>query len=271
MNYQTFEPTKNLNPFVKCYWILESPKDENPERQKIVPDGCMEMIFHYGDLYKQHLSSEKSIIQPRSFVFGQLSEPLEIEPTGKIGIFAVRFHPDGFIPFSNQPIKNLENKANDLEHIFGDLALELSKKIINSKTTTERIAIIEDFLMKYLANTETIDRVIKISLETMLNVNGQLTVNNLTDQIKVDTRKLQRKFASTIGLSPKQLAKIFRLQAALKKLSSDQKTKLVTAAHDSEYYDQSHFIKDFKEFTGQTPKEFYGENFKMSLLFSEKD
>ncbi|WP_354066851.1 DUF6597 domain-containing transcriptional factor [Chryseobacterium limigenitum] len=58
----------------------------------------MEMIFHYGDLYKQYTGRGKSIIQPRCLIIGQLTKPLEIEPTGRTGIFSVRFHPYVFFP-----------------------------------------------------------------------------------------------------------------------------------------------------------------------------
>src|SRR5690606_32836910 len=107
MNYQTFEPSSELSSCIKCFWTLESPREENPERQTIVADGCIEMIFHYGDLYKQYLDATNSIIQPRCFVIGQLTQPLEIEPTGETKIFSVRFHPEGFTPFATIPIKEL--------------------------------------------------------------------------------------------------------------------------------------------------------------------
>ncbi|MBL7882399.1 MAG: AraC family transcriptional regulator [Chryseobacterium gambrini] len=80
-----------------------------------------------------------------------------------------------------------------------------------------------------------------------------------------------RKFSSAIGLSPKQLSRTIRLQAALKMLLNDQFSNLVELAYENEYYDQAHFIKDFKEFTGSTPKEFYGTHLKMSSLFYGTD
>ncbi|WP_420197278.1 DUF6597 domain-containing transcriptional factor [Chryseobacterium camelliae] len=67
MHYQTFEPSNELSAIVKCYWTLESP-DNITDRQIVVPDGCMEMIFHYGDLYKQYLENGEVIIQLRCFV-----------------------------------------------------------------------------------------------------------------------------------------------------------------------------------------------------------
>jgi putative component of toxin-antitoxin plasmid stabilization module len=105
MNYQTFVPSADLNTFVKCYWTLEALAEANPGKQRIVPDGCMEMIFHYGDYYKQYREDGSFLVQPRCFVFGQITQPLDIEPTGTTGIFSVRFFPDGFTPFTTLPLQ----------------------------------------------------------------------------------------------------------------------------------------------------------------------
>ncbi len=270
MNYQTFEPSENLSRFVKCYWTLESPEEKNPQKQTIVPDGCIEMIFHYRDLYKQYQEGN-SIIQPRCFVIGQLTRPLEIEPIGETGIFSVRLHPDGFLPFSTIPIKELENTSVSLENLFGKEGQEIEQSILKASSTSERIKHIETFLLNRLANTETVDRIVKSTVETILTVNGQLSINEISKQTNINRRKLERKFSLTIGLSPKQLSKTIRLQATLKMLLNKKFTSLTALAYESEYYDQAHFIKDFKEFTGFTPKEFYGESLKMSSHFYGTD
>jgi len=271
MNYQTFEPSKNLNILIKCYWTLESPKEENPQKQIIVPDGCMEMIFHCGDLYKQYIENGNSIIQPRCFVIGQLTQPLEIEPTGETSIFSVRFHPEGFFPFATIPIKKMENTAVSLEELFDKDGQEIEQKILDTSSTSERINLIETFLLNRLADTETIDRMIKSTVNTILTANGQLSIDELSKQIKINRRQLERKFSSAVGLSPKQLSKTVRLQATLKMLLTGQFTSLTALAYQGEYYDQAHFIKDFKEFTGLTPKEFYGNRLKMSSLLYGTD
>jgi AraC-like DNA-binding protein len=271
MNYHTFEPVNDLSAFVKCYWTLESPKEEHPQRQTIVADGCMEMIFHYGDLYRQYLDDENSIVQPRSFVIGQLTRPLEIEPTGSTGIFSVRFHPDGFLPFSTIPIRQLENKAVSLEELFGAEGIEIEQKIVKANTTSERINHIGAFLLSRLTDSETVERIIKATVNLILTANGQLSVDELSKQINVNRRQLERKFSSVIGLSPKKLSKTVRLQATLKMLLNKKFTSLTALAYEGEYYDQAHFINDFKEFTGLTPKEFYRDNLRMSSLFCGTD
>lgn len=271
MNYQTFEPSQHLTPLIKCYWTLEIPKEETPEKQTIVPDGCMEMIFHYGDLYRQYTENGKSIIQPKCFVIGQLTRPLEIEPTGETGIFSVRFHPNGFLPFATIPIKEMENTAVSLENHFGKDGQEIEQKILAATSTSERIKLIETFLLDRLTDTETIDRIVKSTVETIVTANGQLSVDELSKQTNINRRQLERKFSSAIGLSPKQLSKTIRLQATLKMLLHKKVTSLTALAYENDYYDQAHFIKDFKDLTGFTPKEFYGNNLKMSSLFLGTD
>jgi len=255
MNYQTFEPNQDLTAFIKCYWTLESPKEETLEKQTIIPDGCMEMIFHYGDLYKQLLDNRNSIIQPRCFVIGQLTGPLEIEPTGETGIFSIRFHPEGFLPFTTFPIKEMENTAVSLEKLFGNDGLEIEQQILNANSTLERIKLIEIFLLNRLTDTETIDRIVKSTVETIITANGQLSVHELSQLTQVNRRQLLRKFSSAIGLSPKQLSSTIRLQSALKMLLNDQFSNLAELAYENEYYDQAHFIKEFKSYTALTPSQ----------------
>jgi AraC-like DNA-binding protein len=267
MNYKTFESQHELTTLIKCYWTLESAKGETGEKQTIVPDGCIEMIFHYGDLYRQYTGNGESIIQPKCFVIGQLTVPLEIKPTGITGIFAVRFHPNGFIPFTTIPIKELENTAVSLEKLFGKEGREIEKKVLNAGSTSERINLIEIFLLNRLTDSINVDRIVKSTVETILTANGQLSINELSRQTNINRRQLERQFSSAIGLSPKQLSKTIRLQATLKMLLTKKFTSLTALAYENEYYDQAHFIKDFKELTGRTPKEFYGNSLKMTSFF----
>jgi AraC-like DNA-binding protein len=269
VEYKVYEAAKELQAFIKCFWSLEAPAYPVPEKQRIVPDGCMEMIFHCGDLYEQFLDNE-TILQPRSFVFGQITRPLEIAPTGASNIIAARFLPDGFSPFNSMPLPEMENKAVSLDSLFSEDGLHLEKQVLAASTTSERIKIIETFLLNKLSTPEVTDRIAKQSVEILLQLNGQLSIDELAVQLKINRRQLERKFSSAIGLSPKQLAKVIRLQATLKMLEKRQFTSLTSLAYENGYFDQAHFIKDFKEFTGMSPGQFYTGNLKMSALFASE-
>jgi AraC-like DNA-binding protein len=261
-------PGSLLENFVKCYWTLEAPAAEYPEKQRIVPDGCMEMIFHYGNLYEQFSEDGSSIKQPRCFVFGQITSPLEISPTGVTGIVAARFQPDGFAPFVGIAVSEMENKAVELKVLFGEEGLNLEEKVLAEKTNEARIKVIEKFLLQALQRDDAINRITKQIVQVLLESNGQMSVDDLAEGLQINRRQLERKFSSAIGLSPKQLSKMIRLQNTLKMMGQKQFTSLTSLAYENGYFDQAHFIKDFKEFTGVSPKQFYGENLKLSSLFT---
>ena len=104
-------------------------------------------------------------------------------------------------------------------------------------------------------------------MDTLLSTNGSTSINQILKDDLPKRRQLERNFKKQIGISPKQLGKVLRLQTALKMLLND-KESLTNIAYESEYFDQAHFIKDFKEFTGTTPKEFIdNENMALSTLF----
>jgi AraC-like DNA-binding protein len=265
MNYQTFQPHVDLEPLVKCYWTLEVPDGKPYERQRIIPDGCIEMAFILGDDIKRYTAGNEFILQPRAMVLGQTIEPFYIEPTGYVNTFAVRFYPYGFANFVTAPINNLANKETPIALLFGESpASSLEQKIIQAKDTAERIAIVEKFLLDKLNDQVTIDGIVKTTIDTLLSTKGSSPIKTILEKDLSKRRQLERKFSKQIGISPKQLGKVIRLQTALKMLLNQEPGSLTQIAYESQYYDQTHFIKDFKEFTGTTPKEFLDDD-KMTL------
>lgn len=273
MNYQTFQPHPDLGALVKCYWTLEVQVEPNPQKQRIIPDGCIEMAFILGDDIKRYISEDDFILQPRALVLGQTIDPFYIEPTGYVNTFAIRFYPYGFANFVTTPIKNLANKETPIELLFGEKpAKELEQKIVQAADTRERIEIIEKFLLDKLNNKAFIDNIVKTTIDTLLSTKGSTPIKAILKDNLSKRRQLERMFVKQIGISPKQLGKIIRLQAALKMILNQKTENLTKIAYDSEYYDQAHFIKDFKEFTGTNPKEFLANaNMALSSLFYTED
>lgn len=269
MNYQTFQPHSDLDSLISCYWTLEVPAESDAQKQRIIPDGTIEMAFILGDDIKRYTSENEFIIQPRAMVLGQTIEPFYIEPTGYVNTFAIRFYPYGFANFVSIPIKNLANKETPIEMLFGEkTANELEQKIIEATNSSERIEIIENFLLDKLNVKTTIDNIVKTTIDALLATNGSASIGTILKEDLSKRRQLERNFIKQIGVSPKQLGKVIRLQTALKMVLNKKAENLTDIAYESEYFDQAHFIKDFKEFTGVTPKDFLGnENMALSTLF----
>ncbi|MEM9894897.1 MAG: helix-turn-helix transcriptional regulator [Bacteroidota bacterium] len=267
MHTEVFQPRDDLSAFIRSYWILESKKETTPQINTIVPDGTMKLIFHYKDLYWHHPPSDAKFLQPRSFLIGQLTRPYLVEPSGDTGTFIVRFEPYGFLPFATIPLKEIENTPISLEVLFGEEGKRLEMNILQSETTHERIQAVEVFLLQQLQQPEVIDRIVEETVATISKANGHLRVKQIVADQELNGRVLSRKFRKTVGLSPKQLSKIIRIQTTLKKLLTTETEKMTDVAYQNKYFDQAHFIKEFKEFTGLTPKAFFGDHLKMSLIF----
>ncbi len=106
MNYQTFQPHSDLESLVKCYWTLEVPTEKNPPRQRIIPDGCIEMIFILGDDIKRYTHEDKFVIQPRELVLGQITEPFLLNPPDPLILLQFGFTPMALLTSFTRLSKN---------------------------------------------------------------------------------------------------------------------------------------------------------------------
>ena len=269
MNYQTYKPHSDLEALVKFYWTLEVPFDRNNQKQKIIPDGCIEMTFNLGDKIKRYTSETEFIFNPNAMVMGQRTKSYFIEPVGNVDTIAICFYPHGFANFVNIPLENLVDQETPIQDIFNEIqANELEQSIIHATSTKERIQIIETFLLNKLNEEATIENIVKTTVDSLLITKGNTPINVILKDNLSKRRQLERHFKKQVGISPKQLGKVIRLQATLQMLVSQKSETLTDIAYENEYFDQNHFIKDFKEFVGITPKEFLGnENMALSALF----
>lgn len=273
MNYETFNPHPDLEALVNCYWTLEVPGGSQAPKQRIVPDGCIEMCFILGDDIRRYISETAFLIQPRAMIIGQITTPYYVQPTGYVNSFAVRFYPYGFANFIQTPIQELADRDTPLEEVFDKHAAKaLEATIIEATSTQERIEIAESFLMNRLKDSTVIDQIVKSTIDALYETKGKASISSILKDESHKRRNLERNFSKSVGISPKQLGKIIRLQAALKSLLNLKDETLTQIAYESEYYDQAHFIKDFKEFTGVNPKEYLNdEQMMLSSLIYAKD
>lgn len=269
MNYQTFKPHKDLEAIVKFYWTLVVPFDSKNQKQKIVPDGCIEMTFNFGDKIKRYISENDFILNPNAVVMGQRTKSYYILPIGNVDTFAICFYPIGFVNFVNTPLEGLVDKETPIAELFGQVeANELQQNINQAINTQHRIEIVEAFLLKKLNEKATISNIVKSTVDTLLKTNGSTSISTILKDDTSKRRQMERHFKKQIGISPKQLGKVIRLQATLHMMLNQKAETLTDIAYENEYFDQNHFIKDFKDLVGITPKEFLGnKNMVLSALF----
>lgn len=265
MDYKTFQPHSDLDSLVKFYWTLQVPFDPKNQKQKIIPDGCIEMTFNFADKIKKYVSDTEFILQDNAMVMGQRTKSFDILPTGMVDTFAICFYPIGFANFVKTPLENLVNKEIPISELFGEEeAFELEQQMMSAIDSQQRINIIDSFLLKKLNEKNTISSIVKSTVDAILKTNGKAAINTILKDDVSRRRQLERHFRKHVGISPKQLGKAIRLQTTLTLLLNKKSETLTDIAYESEYFDQNHFIKDFKDLMGITPKEFL-DNKQMAL------
>lgn len=257
MNFHYIKPSGILSQYIRHYWVLETSSQEGEVCERIVPTGNIEMFFHYENSFKINHIDNRTENQPKSFVSGISSSYADVYTQGKSGVFVVTFKPLGACNFFSFPLLEIENSNIDLELIYKREIDEVKEKISIATTLNQRKCIVEAFLFKKFAPVFCNDMLMMNESVSLINrCKGQISSEILSKQFEISTKNLERKFSTFLGKTPKQFIKIVRFQQVLKSFSEINRRNLTQLAFDNGYFDQAHFIKDFKSLTGYTPKDF---------------
>ena len=261
MEYKEFQPQPALRPFVRCYWALRSRGV--PEIQRVLPDGCCELILHFGDEFRQHDGS-LSWVQPRMLFIGPSGRALLIEPGEYVDIVAVRFRPGGAGLLLRQPLSELRDVTASLQDVGVGFGFDIMDQLA-VLAAEARVALLEQLLLKRLRAVVP-DPLIARAQTMIMATSGKVLVEGVARESGVSVRQLQRRFSERVGLSPKQLSRIARVQHAIR-VASEPGASLARIAVQAGYADQAHFTRDFTAIAGVTPAAFFRETHTMNELF----
>lgn len=246
-----------LAPFVKCIWSMESDRPiQDAPRERILPDSCVELVVHFADPFRSHFANGASDLQPRSFIAGQMKNFLEIEPAGRIGVVAVRFHARGAYLFLPAPLSAVAAALVELKEIWGKCADDWTERIALASGMMARIRIVEEVLLAALHQKDRSDRAVDRCLHLIETAGGQVRVAQLASELGLGSRQLNRRFENAVGVSPKEFARVSRFLNGVRRLRASPRHPLIDTALECGYFDQAHFNHDFREFAGMTPGEF---------------
>ena len=271
--YKTIEPCAELEPFIECFWLLAAPPNdtEDPKTEIVLPDGKTELIVHFGDNFCKLEKSDnknKFVRQARVLMSGQLTEHITLKPTGEIGIVAARFKPAGAARFFSLPYEDIVDQVIDLSTYDNAIAGLLQMEIEKITSHDERLNFMQTFLKNRLQQESQEDIYVRQACRYIMQSEGEYTIAELVKLIGFSERQLERKFKKQVGLSPKMLSRILRFQKILRLAQNSKSLTLVDAALSCGYYDQSHFIRDFTKFSGESPLKYLTSEHPMSDHFT---
>ncbi len=255
MTNSEFRPSPRLAPYVQLIWCLELDTAEDfgpPER--IAPDGILELVLHYREAFEVGVGDDRPAPQPRSSLVSQTRRYVEIQPTGRTGFISVRFRPWGAHHFLSCPVSDLADRVVAAEDLWGDGVRDLEERLSTARAVRDRVALVEEFLLDRLSPKP------KPSVEPLVRAvwrqEGRLSVRQLAREIGLSERTLQRRFSDALGMKPKGYARLARFLHACSLLHAGSRRQLADVSEDCGYYDQAHFIADFRALAGMTPGQF---------------
>lgn len=266
MNAKKFKPSSVLNKYIDNYMLIDIDWRNTIELAnvwRLIPYGKVSMLFLYGDPHQYSLkgATGSMIRTSQAFLVGQLIQPIWLKFTGHTRLIKIQFKSSGaqrFFPVNMEEFSNIPSL--DLEAVWGNATNELLEQLEESRTDDERINILNNFLEKrLLPQTQLLDYV-DYTIQQMKSNKGNLSIKGLEQKLGISTRQLERLFRSKIGLSPKEMGKLVRLNSAFLSLESDPGISLTSLAYDTGYYDQSHFSRDFKSIAGVSPAKLFSKN-----------
>lgn len=269
MVYNVYRPSAPLSEHIKCYWSLQADETQTAAgKERIFPDGCTELIFHYGSLFKRHMTSNQSHMQPRSFVHGQLKQYMDIEATGAIGIFSVRFRPGGLQAFMPDDVCRVTELSVNLHDIWQQEGKYLEEKMLHAADDHHRVSIVETFLLRRYQAARANNGLVNHSVHLILQNAGNIEIERLAQILNISKRHVERRFINEVGIAPKLFSRIVRFNGMLARINEWEDTHLTRLAYEGGFSDQSHFIRDFRAFTGMAPKQYYKDRPELVRLFT---
>jgi AraC-like DNA-binding protein len=269
MRYVEIPPEAPLTRFIECLWTLESARKPEPaEAQKILPDGCVELILNFGAPFREHRHDGTAEVQPAYFLFGQMTRPIIISPTGPVQLLGIRFHPGGSFPFFEFPADSVTNRLVELSAFGETLARNLVARCSEARSMPERTAAARALLREQLNRSVRDSRLVSLAAE-IVRLGGRVSVDRLANAAGVSRRQLERRFLQEVGIGPKLLCRILRFQQVFRAMEENGDRWAATAITCG-YFDQSHLIRDFQDFAGEAPSVLYSNSGLLTELFTRK-
>jgi AraC-like DNA-binding protein len=255
MDYREHKPTLALRDHVECFWFVTSDYPATTfTAERVLPDGCLEWIFHLGAPFDRLLPNNQWERQPKSFLVGELTRFLLLQPLGPPSVMGVRFRPIGAYRFMPFPLAEVTDQIVETADVWQKEGVSIEDAVFNARDDSDRIQLVETFLLRRLHNSTHRPR-FEAAVSATLRACGQARVDELASHVGLSTRQLEREFQSGLGLSPKAFARIIRFQNLLRVVGEGPLREWVQVALSVGYSDQPHMVREFREFTGRTPSQ----------------
>ena len=251
-------PHPSLSPYIAKLWVFESSgRLPALERKLIVPNANLKLTLSYRNGIAARVG-DKSFLQRENelTLTGLIDEPVTLDPheDAQTGTIIIEFNQLGAYRLFHLSFAEVQNHIAEMDDLFGNGVRELKLKLAEASNLNLKLQLLQSFLIKRLEAT-TPDSIYDYCINRIADSKGLISVSELEKETGYTSRWLQRKFLEHLGTGPKNLAEIVRFKQFYQAYSTGAPSQKVKQHIYHYYYDQSHFLRAFKRFTGTTPTE----------------
>lgn len=261
-----FETHQLEQPFASLIESIFYFKNFKPNHsiERVVPTGHVFIIFEL-DGFERHTFDNETLEPNGNFknvwVSGMHKNYLSISAHQNSEMLVIQFKTNGAYPFFEEAINELNNTVIDAQKLFGDDILKLRHQIIDTVDISEKFKHVEHWLNQNYDSKKVPDASI-VDILKLLKAKSVRENSSITETYSKSQKHLINQFKTYFGLTPKVFHRLFRFNAILLQIQQKQDIEWSQIAYEFGYSDQSHFIKEFKEFSGFNPKEFIKSGFQ---------
>jgi AraC-like DNA-binding protein len=255
MLYRSHPPAAPLGNFVEQFWFHSDAPVHT--RARILPRGTLELVVNLRD-DEIRIFDPLQTDEPRRFtgavVSGAYSRYLDLQVHESV--LGIHFRPGGAASFLGVPAGELANSHVDLESLWGPAAGELRARLCEAATPEARFSLLEAALLERLHRSPERHPAVPAALGALETADEEVSVREIARDIGLCQRRLIQVFTSSVGLTPKRYQRVCRFQRARELVRHTASPDWADVALECGYFDQSHLIHDFRQFTGFSPGEF---------------
>ena len=250
LGFQRIPPSPLLRPFVRTYWTFRRQVPLTELQQEYMhPRGGYGIVFNFGDA----LTLDSTVLTDPMFLDGTNTISRKMGFYGTVDVMGISFHEGSAYPFLTIPLIELSDEIALLDALQRPVLMRLYARLYDAKTLDARIALIEAWLFERLKLGKLSDPLVPASLELIRQTEGIASIAGLADRLAISQRQLERLYHIQVGMTPKQYAGLVRVEAARLRLKAGGLPSMAYLAADLGFYDQSHFIREFRAVIGLTP------------------
>lgn len=258
MRYITRTPPPPLGRFVSQLWYYEAP--ELPDLiERVLPTGNMSILVNLNeDELRWYEGSDPSRCHRLSgaAVVGAYAEHFAIDTAEQRAIVGAELTPGGSLPFFKPPAGALSGGHVSLDALWGREAALVRERVLEAKTPEAKLRAFEAVLRSRLTSAAPRDGAVDLALAAFADPEGGSTVGDVMGRLGMSPKRFIQTFTEKVGLTPKRYCRVLRFQQAISAIERGAVVSWADVALACGYYDQAHFIHDFRAFAALTPTEY---------------